>query len=152
MIVVFDMDNTLTDDLGRHTRPGIVPLLERLQDEGYGLVLWTNSPGERAFSILEARDLARYFDAIVVREDNESWGPNPPKDIRRIGGDFLVDDNPAQIDFVKSIFKAGFLVQPFRVNPVENPTELARLYRAIRRVHLKLRILGWLGGVFRRRR
>ena len=149
MIVVFDMDNTLTDDLGERTRPGIIPLLERLQEEGYGLVLWTNSPGDRAYSILEARGLAPYFDAIVVREDNESWGPNPPKDIRRIGGDFLVDDDAAQIDFVKSIFRAGFQMQPFRVSPVENPDELARLYRAIRRTHRKLRILDWFGRIFR---
>ena len=52
MIIVFDMDNTLTDELGATLRSGIIVFLERLKKEKHELKLWTNSKKERALSIL----------------------------------------------------------------------------------------------------
>jgi hypothetical protein len=48
-----------------------------------------------------------------------------------IGGDFLVDDEAAQIDYVRSIGLDGFQVSRFDGEPFEDTGELDRLGAAI---------------------
>jgi len=114
MIIVFDMDNTLVDEFGAATRPGMVVLLETLRADGHTLVLWTNSRRDRAVEILRLHDLRRHFKAVVCREDYDPKDEGLPKDIRRIRGDLLVDDSPEEVAYVKSIGRLGYLVRPFR--------------------------------------
>ncbi len=132
MIVVFDMDNTLTDDFGGEMRPGIPDLLGRLTDDGLTLKLWTHSTRDRANDILALHGLDGFFAERLYREDYDPQGlGGQPKDIRRMGGEFLVDDDPMQIDYVTSIGLRGFLVTAYRGGADPDPKELGRAYAAI---------------------
>ncbi len=130
MHIVFDMDNTLADEFGAAARPGIIPLLERLSAEGHQLSLWTSSTRARARTILADLDLQRYFEACIFREDYDPNDRGLPKDIRKIKGDLLVDDDPKQVDYVRSIGKGGFLIAAYRKGGAADPGELDRLYKA----------------------
>jgi len=127
------MDNTLVDSFGASTRPGIAALLERLLREGHTLILWTNSRGERAHEILRLHDLRKFFGIRICREDYDPEDRDVPKDIRRVRGDLLMDDDPAEIAFVKSVGKKGFLIRPYRKGTKPAGKELTELYRAISR-------------------
>jgi hydroxymethylpyrimidine pyrophosphatase-like HAD family hydrolase len=124
MKIVFDMDNTLTDDFGKEVRPGIVKLLSRLKKEGFSMVLWTSSTKGRAREILSNHKLSQYFSEFIFREDYDPKRENLPKDIRTIKGDFLVDDDPRQIKFLNSFNIACFQITPFRAGRSTDQTEL----------------------------
>jgi phosphoglycolate phosphatase-like HAD superfamily hydrolase len=143
MVVVFDMDNTLVDAFGSMVRPGIVGLLGRLQTDGHTLVLWTNSRRDRAIEILREHDLRRYFKACIRREDYDPDEQDVPKDIRRIKGDILVDDDPEAIAYVRSTGRKGFLIRPYRKGTGVDPQELPNLYETVRRTK------GLLGRILR---
>ena len=145
MMIVFDMDNTLADEFGKEARPGAVELLDRLKaDGGFELALWTSSTRERARIILAEHGLDRYFGTFVYREDYDPGNDGAVKDIRTIGGGYLVDDDPKQIDFVKSVGLGGFLVTAYRGGDDPAPGEMERLWKAIRSARLKRRLFGWL--------
>jgi predicted phosphatase len=137
VIVVFDMDNTLVDELGATLRPGMLQLLGKLREDGHTLVLWTSSRRERAMDILAHHDLRRHFKACICREDYDPNDQGIPKDIRRIKGDILVDDDPQAVRYVHSIGRAGFQVESYRKNMRVREGELAELYAAIGRVKRK---------------
>jgi FMN phosphatase YigB (HAD superfamily) len=143
VVVVFDMDNTLVDSFGARVRPGIVDLLRRLRQDGHSLVLWTNSWRERATEILRLHDLRRYFKACICREDYDPDERDVPKDIRRIKGDVLVDDDPEAIRYVQRTGRKGFLIQPYRKSAPVDRKELAELYAAIGNAKGPLRGLFW---------
>ena len=141
MNIVFDMDNTLADEVGATKRPGIDQLLAKLQSEGHTLSLWTNSTRERARTILRDHDLMRYFNSSIFREDYDPDSKGIGKDIRTINGDLLVDDDPKQIEYVKSIKKKGVLVKAYRKDMKIADTK--KIYEAIRSQQaLIYRILG----------
>lgn len=142
MILIFDMDNTLTDDFGGSVRPGITELLERLVDEGHTLILWTNSTTDRASDILKKHDLKRYFETFIYREDYAQDQKRVPKDIRTINGDFIIDDDPMQIDYNKSTGKNGFLISSYRGGNTTDAKELKQLYKSIHKSKPKKK---WLG-------
>lgn len=144
MIVVFDMDNTLTDDLGQRVRPGIVRMLDRLAADGFILALWTQSTRLRARAILDHHDLTRHFATFVFREDYDPENQNVRKDIRRIDGGFLIDDDPDHVRHVKGLGLDGFVVRSFRGRPDMDRRELDAAYTAIRRARRRLRWWGWL--------
>jgi len=127
MRIVFDMDNTLVDELGAQLRPGILAVLERLLAEKHVLILWTSSVAERARAILQDHDLERFFSAFRFREDYDPDNAGKPKDIREVQGDLLVDDDPRQIQYMKTIGKRGFLISAYRQGGKPNPQELERL-------------------------
>lgn len=131
MNIVFDMDNTLVDEFGSGIRPGIKSLLNKLKNDGHTMVLWTSSTKDRAVNILKDHDLTKYFQEFLFREDYDPEFKGEVKDIRRVNGDFLVDDDPKQIDFVKSIKKDGYLITSYRKNMNLPKEELSRIYKAI---------------------
>ncbi len=131
MKIVFDMDNTLVDEFGSGLRPGIVSLLQKLEGEGHTLILWTSSTRERALTILNDHKLKPLFQRCLFREDYDPNHEGRPKDIRTIKGDFLIDDDPMQIDFVKSVKKDGFLISSYRKDGKAPKEELVALYQAI---------------------
>jgi FMN phosphatase YigB (HAD superfamily) len=131
--IVFDLDNTLVDEFGAGTRPGIVNLLEKLRADGHRLALWTNSRRDRTREILVRHDLRRHFAAIVCREDYDPLGAGVRKDIRRIKGDILVDDDPEEIAYQKTVGKKGYLLKPFRKGKPADARELRDLYAFISR-------------------
>lgn len=133
MRIVFDMDNTLVDELGATVRPGIVALLERLKAEKHTLILWTSSAEWRADAILKDHGLKRFFSEIRCREHYDPENTGKPKDIREVNGDILIDDDPKLIDYLKTIRKPGFLISAFRQGLTPDPEELQRLYQAIAR-------------------
>ena len=114
MIIVFDMDNTLTDEMGSSLRPGIIVLLQKLVKEKFELKLWTNSKKDRAISILHEHKLKLYFSEFVFRENYDPEDKGIRKDIRKVKGEILIDDDPKEIQYVKSIGKDGFLISSFR--------------------------------------
>lgn len=131
MIVVFDMDNTLVDSFGSEARPGIAMLLRQLRKDGHTLVLWTNSRRDRAMEILRHHDLRRHFTTCICREDYDPDERDVPKDIRRIKGDILVDDDLEAIRYVRSTGRRGFLIRPHRRGARIDRKELAELYAAV---------------------
>ena len=145
MIVVFDMDNTLADELGKQARPGAVALLDRLKaDGGFELALWTSSTRERARIILAEHGLDGYFGTFIYREDYDPANLGAFKDIRDIGGVYLIDDDPKQIDFVKSVGLGGFLITAYRGGDDPAPGEWEDLWKALKWARLKHRLFGWL--------
>lgn len=141
MVVVFDMDNTLTDEFGRARRPGMNDLLAQLKKEGCTLVLWTSSTRNRAKRILRDHGLRDPFSQFVFREDYDPENAGLHKDIRKVEGAFLVDDDPKQIDFVRSIKKQGFLITSFRSDKPVDRAEIDTLHRAIKSARRKEKVL-----------
>ncbi len=141
MIVVFDLDNTLADEYGQTLRPGIVEFLERLTREEHTLILWTQSQRSRAQGILKHHDLSRFFKQCLFREDYDPGNAYPPKDIRRVKGDVLIDDSPAHIAYIRSIGLKGVLVESYRGRPLNRADELDAIYR-------EMQPKGWLKSLF----
>ena len=131
MTIVLDMDNTLTDEFGSTVRPGIVSLLQRCNNDGHRLVLWTNYKRERAKDILSRYNLNKYFSTFIFRENYDPQEKGVAKDIRKIKGDILIDDDPSEISFMKSIHKRGFKISSYRKGTKPNPKELSELYSYI---------------------
>jgi FMN phosphatase YigB (HAD superfamily) len=129
--IVFDLDNTLVDSFGASVRPGIVTVLERLRKDGHTLLLWTNSRRERALDILRTHDLARHFASCIFREDYDPDERDVPKDLRRVRGDFLVEDDPRAVTFARSTGKRAYLVKPYKRGAPADREELARLLAEI---------------------
>lgn len=127
------MDNTLVDELGSSVRPGIIHLLKKLKSEGHELKLWTNSKKDRAKTILSELHLKEYFRDCIFREDYDPDDKGIKKDIRKINGDLLIDDDPLEIQFTESIGRFGFHITPFRKGMKENQKELDDLYLLIRK-------------------
>lgn len=132
MNIVFDMDNTLTDEFGSTARPGIDNLLDKLQKEGHTLILWTGSTRERAIHILKEHRLYYYFQKFIFREDYDPNNQGVHKDIRKVNGDLLIDDDPDEIRYMKEINKKGVQIAAYRKNNRLEPNELVELYQKIK--------------------
>jgi phosphoglycolate phosphatase-like HAD superfamily hydrolase len=129
MTIVFDLDNTLVDEFGAAPRPWIAELLGRLQQEGHALVLWTNSRRERALEILRRLELRGYFRRCICREDYDPEEKDVPKDIRKVHGDLLIDDDPQAVAYVRSTGRRAILIRAFRKGRAADRRELAEIYR-----------------------
>jgi len=114
MKIAVDMDNTIFDDFGRAIRPGMLTLLGKLKDDGHELVLWTSSSRPRALQILAWHDCARYFSALYCREDYDPENRGAIKDLRRIGADAIIDDDPKHCQAATDCGRIGILVASFR--------------------------------------
>ena len=123
------MDNTLVDEFGSKERPGIRALLDRLTRDGHTLLLWTNSTRMRALDILKYNELRKYFATCIFREDYDPANSGIMKDIRRVKGDILIDDDPAEIAYVRSIGCAGFLIPSYRKGKPVNAQDVEELSR-----------------------
>ena len=132
MIIVIDMDNTLTDEFGATARPGIADFLTKLKSDGHMLILWTNSTKERAATILKEHRLKAFFTKFIFRENYDPKNTGLNKDIRKVKGDLLIDDDPAEINYMKQINKKGILVTSYRNGKNIDQDELTRLYQEIK--------------------
>ena len=137
MTIVFDMDNTLTDEFGSTLRPGIVSLLKRLETEGHTLKLWTNSKRNRAVEILRTHVLMSFFVECVYRENYDPQELGLSKDIRKIKGDLLIDDDPNEIEYMKKIGRKGFLISSYRKGKPSDQSELLLFYQFIQKLAKK---------------
>jgi FMN phosphatase YigB (HAD superfamily) len=133
MHIVFDMDNTLTDEFGKKIRPGIVDLLLQLKGEGHILTLWTNSARTRALEIINYHNLKQYFTKCIFREDYDKNNEGCNKDIRKINADILIDDDQDEIRFTRKIGKTGILIKPFRGEGAPDENELMAIYKTIKK-------------------
>ncbi len=131
-VIVFDMDNTLVDEFGSTVRPQITVLLQQLQ-KNYRLVLWTNSTAMRARSILAEHRLNRYFHRFIYREDYDPEQKNIPKDLRKIDGRFIIDDDPAEIQYNRQNNIPGYCISPYRKSKQSGDyrQEIRAIYREI---------------------
>ena len=77
--------------------------------------------------------MKRFFSGFTFREDYDPDNEGKPKDIREVDGNFLVDDDPKQIDFVRSVGKHGFLITDYWKESLANPAELEKLHKAIQK-------------------
>ncbi len=149
--IVFDMDNTLVDELGQELRPGITNLLEVLAAEGHELVLWTSSTRRRARIILAEHGLERHFRTFLFREDYDPDNRGLPKDIRDIDAHVLIDDDPKQVRFLEELGAkgrgkgrvSGILITCYRGGDDPRPGELAEIANKIHRL-ARPGLLGWL--------
>ena len=70
----------------------------------------------------------------LLKENNESnVRKGIKKDIRRLNADILIDDDPNEISFVKSIGRKGILVKSYRTNTRIDQSEIEKLYKAIKK-------------------
>ena len=129
--IIVDLDNTLVDEFGRQVRPGMVEFLEALGADGHQLILWTSSTGQRARAILAEHDLERHFGRLICREDYDDSGP---KNIAEIGGQAIIDDDPAQTDAATASGALGLLITAYRGGPDPKPGELDEILKRIRRL------------------
>lgn len=129
--IVFDMDNTLVDEFGSTLRPGITGLLKELKGRGCELYLWTSSTRGRAREILSLHNLDRYFSKCVFREDYDPENRGVRKDIRKIGGQMLIDDDPGEIEHVKRLGLKGYVVKSYRKNSRTSGTEYRDILKLI---------------------
>ncbi|MGB4270303.1 MAG: NIF family HAD-type phosphatase [Spirochaetota bacterium] len=135
--IVFDMDNTLVDEFGSTVRPGMVDFLSTLKNTKLHLHLWTNSTKLRAKEILLYHKLHYYFDTYTYREDYDPLGRGIHKDIRKIGGQLLIDDDPAEIEFARKIGCKGYLIKPYRKNSQFNVADYRKEYDEIIKMIMK---------------
>lgn len=131
MKIAVDMDNTLFDDFGQRVRPGILALLAELKADGHELVLWTSSTRERAVRILAEHKVVPLFASLRYREDYDPGNTGAVKDLRTIGADAIIDDDPKHVDFARSIGKLGILVTSFRGAPLK-ADDLAHVRQAFK--------------------
>lgn len=131
MRIAFDLDNTLVDELGKSARPGVRDLLARLRADGHTLILFTQSTKARARIILRDHNLEEHFGEFFFREDWDHQNVNPPKDLRLVRADALVDDDPKHIAFARSLGKRGILVRSYRGGAASS-NELRQIERALR--------------------
>jgi phosphoglycolate phosphatase-like HAD superfamily hydrolase len=113
MHLVFDLDGTLICTETEVLRPGTVELLQRLNDEGYTISLWTASVEERAVRILGQHGIRSFFSQLICRDDYDPNGEGLGKDIRFLNADVLVDDCEFQIEFVEGFGRRGILVPSY---------------------------------------
>ena len=131
MKIVFDMDNTVSDEFGSESREGMQELLAKLISEKHILVLWTNSSKERAEEILKRLNLRKYFTQFIFREDYDPEDKGKRKDIRNLDADIIVDDDEREISFNIKNGKKGFRISAFRKGKKPDNKELDRLYSFI---------------------
>jgi len=129
--IVFDMDNTLVDEFGSTLRPGITALLKELKGRGCELYLWTSSTRGRAKEILSLHGLDRYFTKCVFREDYDLENRGVRKDIRKIGGRMLIDDDPAEVEHVRRLGLKGYLIKPYRKNSRTSDAEYRDIMKMV---------------------
>jgi len=132
MVIVFDMDNTLVDEFGASVRPGVIELLVKLKNQEHILILWTNSRRERAVGIILDNNLRQFFSRFIFREDYDPEEKGIPKDIRKVNGDILIDDDPEEIQYSKSIGKSRILVKSYRKNSKVDKGEFAVLKKYLK--------------------
>ena len=125
------MDNTLVDEFGSTLRPGITGLLKELKGRGCELYLWTNSTRSRAKEILSRHKLNHYFSKCVFREDYDPENKGIRKDIGKIGGQMLIDDDPGEIEHVKRLGLKGYVVKSYRKNSRTSGTEYRDILKLI---------------------
>ena len=131
MRIAVDLDNTLVDEFGKSVRPGMRNLLIKLRKDRHWLILFTQSTRQRAEIILHDHNLKELFDEFFYREDWDRQNVNPPKDLRLVNADALIDDDPQHIAFARSLGKRGILVRSFRGGPGDT-REIAMIERALR--------------------
>ena len=132
--IVFDMDNTLSDEFGKAIRPNIIELLEKLTTENHQLFLWTNSRKDRAIEIINRLNLRKYFKQMLFREDYDPDNKGNRKDIRKLGGDILIDDDPKEIAFTDSIGLKGIYISPYRAGGKSSAEEIGKIYQEINKL------------------
>ena len=100
--VAIDLDRTLMKRIfkkGKYIssdlRPGSREFLKQLKSEGYKITIWSH--GEKAGVVKALKDtkLSPYIDDVITREQYAvGLGHSTIKDIRKIGADIIIDDNP----------------------------------------------------------
>ena len=75
--------------------------------------------------------LKLYFSEFVFRENYDPEDKGIRKDIRKVKGEILIDDDPKEIQYVKSIGKDGFLISSFRKGKAVKENELEEVYKFI---------------------
>lgn len=108
--VIFDLDGTLVGKVhDRYVlRPGMVDVIQRRRLNGDTVILWTF--GNRAWwrAVKRMFPQLRYlFDEVYTKDDlrghvtNNAAGPAEVKDIRVLGGDVLIDNDPSHHEWAR---------------------------------------------------
>ncbi|MDX1960177.1 MAG: NIF family HAD-type phosphatase [Leptospiraceae bacterium] len=134
LVIIFDMDNTLSDEFGSSLRPGILELLTELESKNHVLKIWTSSTKIRALDILKSNKIYDFFEEFRFREDYDPKNLGLRKDIRKISGDALIDDDPEEIKFTNSIGLKGILVSPYRKNIPSKESDLIKIRNEINKL------------------
>lgn len=130
--IVFDMDNTLIDEFGSTLRPGIAGFLEQLISMNCEMYLWTNSSRNRAKEILAHHELSHYFTKFIFREDYDPDNKGVRKDIRKVGGEMLIDDDPDETRFTEKLGLKSYLVKSYRKNMKTDSNEYKEILKVIK--------------------
>ncbi len=128
MIIAIDLDNTIIDEFGSTLRPGIIEFLDILFKK-HSLILWTNSKKIRAYEIIKYFNLRKYFTRMICREDYDPDDIGERKDLRKIDGNIIIDDDPDEIQYNKKNKKIAILVKPYRKNSNISGKELENILK-----------------------
>lgn len=134
MKIIFDLDNTITDEFGSTIRPGIITFIEKLKADGHSLVLWTNSTKDRAKKIIYEHDIKKYFDKCIFREDYDKNNEGIMKDIALENADYIIDDDPNEVKYNKNNNKKGYIITPFRKGKNVDINEYDKIYNEIKKI------------------
>ncbi len=106
--------------------PGVLDVIEALKAEGYKLGICTNKPGGPLAAVLEAIDLAKWFDVIIAGDTLPVRKPDPAPlhlAFERMGatlgayvGDSDVDSETAQ----RAGVAFAFFTEGIRTKPIEH--------------------------------
>ena len=80
--------------------------------------------------------MERFFSAFRFREHYDPDNKGLGKDIRALGADVLIDDDPKQIRFVEKKGRRGIRITCYRGGPDPKPGELDGIYKALSRRRL----------------
>lgn len=137
MIIVFDLDNTLINEKASQLRPGALNLIKTLKRDKHKLILWTNSVKSRTLMILKDLKIISYFERIITREDYDPDFKDGLKDIRKVNGDILIDDNPAQKKYARNLNFEVIIVSSYLSYKPISEGEFKDVYKKIQIINKK---------------
>jgi len=147
MRIVIDMDQTIVGNRvepdGSFTvqpRPGISAFLRALRARGHKLILWTAAAKSWTRELQNAYPkIFESFSKIYTRETLPAHDANGYfKDIRRIKGDVMIDDEPTFKEIANRIGIGSRYIQidPYRPG-VDPSVSLRKVYRRIESISSK---------------
>jgi len=107
--IAFDYDKTIA--YGKQIRPGAKKLLNNLRNEEYKISLISAGKNSRITAHLKKLGLTEYFENIITDSKNKSL------DMKRIGGDVLIDNSEKEIAGLKSSGLKGKKVLSYHGKP-----------------------------------
>ncbi len=84
---------------------------------------------------MNEKGIEHFFSKIIAREDYDLNSQDGCKDIRRVKGDVIIDDNPEQAVFARKFSYHAFVVKPFTSSRMVSSDEFDSLHKRISKLN-----------------